>query len=425
MRILKKNIILEKNLLYFDYTASGLGYKKIESKLLEILKTYANTHSEVASNSIKTSQYYNSARENLHKSLEVDERFYILPCGTGSTGAIKKFQELLGLFIPPMTRKRVEKLNPNLPLVLIGPYEHHSNEVSLREALCELVRIPFNKEGEIDIEALKNILEKNKNREIIASFSVASNVTGVLTDYKTIYKIIKSYGGIIAFDAAAASSHMNINCDYYDALFLSPHKLLGGIGSCGLLVIKKDLVDDIKTPSFAGGGTVTYVSKTSAKYSLSFTQREDAGTPGILQFIKASLAYELRDEIGLKNIQDKEAKLKNYFIKKMKAIKNIETYCAHNLHKLPIFSLNIKDINPYKVALILSEKYGIQTRAGCGCAGPYGHYLLKLDDDQNFSEKPGWLRISLHYTHTKKDIDTLFVALIDISKNALQKAKEE
>ncbi|MFV0482260.1 MAG: aminotransferase class V-fold PLP-dependent enzyme [Campylobacteraceae bacterium] len=417
MQDFKKNIILDKDILYFDFTASGLGYKPIERKLQKILKTYANTHSEVSSSAKITSEYYSNGRKSLHKTLEISDDFYILPTGTGATGAIKRFQEILGLYIPPKTKKRLKNLDIDLPLVLVGPYEHHSNEVSFREALCELIRIPLDCNEKIDLNVLKKTLEQNKHREIIASFSVASNVTGVLSDYKEIYKLVKSYGGIVALDSATASAHMNVDCNFYDALFLSPHKLIGGVGSSGILVIKKDLCKDYDTPTFAGGGTVGYVSRVSQRYLDDFELREDAGTPGILQFIKASLAYELRNKIGLEFIKKQESELRYYFGKSVKKIKNINLYCNHEQDKLPIFSLNIKGVNPYIVAAILSDKYGIQTRPGCNCAGPYGHDLLGYKDDENFSEKPGWLRVSLHFSHTKEDVDRLINALKDIAKS--------
>jgi len=410
MKKIRKNIISSKNILYFDYTASGQAYIPIEKKIQKILKTYANTHSEVSSSAVLTSKLYENARENLKKNLEVDNRFYILPAGTGATGAIKKFQELLGIYIPPMTRQRYKIEPKNIPLVIVGPYEHHSNEISFREGLCEVMRIPLNKKEGIDLDYLEKKLEENKNREIIASFSVASNVTGVLSDYKTIYRLIKKYNGILCLDSAAASPYLNIDCDYYDALFLSPHKLLGGVGSCGLLVIKKDLCQ-CKKPTFAGGGTVAYVSRKDHNFLDDFEMREDAGTPGIIQFIRASLAYKLRNKIGLERIKEKEKELKYYFGMRVKKLIGVKLFCSYDQEKLPIFSLNFNDINPYDVSQYLSDKFGIQTRAGCSCAGPYGHDLLNLIDGQDFDEKPGWLRVSIHFTHTKKEIDLLLKAM--------------
>jgi len=415
MKRIRDNIITNKNILYFDYTASGQAYVPIENRIQDILKTYANTHSEVSSSAVTTSKLYEKAREDLKYALGVDESFYLLPTGTGATGAIKKFQELLGIYIPPRTRQRYKVEPKEIPLVFVGPYEHHSNEISFREGLCEVIRVPLDDKDCIDLDYLKKELEKNNDREIIASFSVASNVTGVLSDYKTIYKLIKKHRGILCLDAAAASPYINIDSNYYDALFLSPHKLLGGVGSCGILVIKKELCSE-KKPTFAGGGTVAYVSRKAHNFLEDFEMIEDAGTPGILQFIRASLAYNLRNEIGLDVIKEKEKELKFHFGSRVKKIDGVKLFCSYDQDKLPIFSLNFKNINPYDVAQYLSDNFGIQTRAGCSCAGPYGHDLLSLEDGQSFDEKPGWLRVSIHFTHTKKEIDILLKAIKEAIK---------
>lgn len=407
---IRRHIIKDKKILYFDYTASGQAYRPIEKQIQTILATYANTHSEVASSALRTSFYYAKARQDLKEALEIDERFYLLPCGNGATGAIKKFQELMGIYIPPQTLKRFGHKPKNLPVVFVGPYEHHSNELSFREGLCDVVRVPLDTDEKIDLIFLEKELNRFKGREIFASFSVASNVTGIISDYRSLYALIKRYNGIVCLDAAAASPYINIDCNYYDALFLSPHKLLGGVGSCGLLVIRKDLCTDTK-PTFAGGGTVAYVSRTSHNFLTDIEQIEDAGTPGILQFIRASLAYKLRNEIGLERIQAQEEILKFYFGMRVRGIEGVKLYCKYSQEKLPIFSLNFEGISPYAISKYLSEHYHIQTRAGCSCAGPYGHDLLELEDGQQFDEKPGWLRISIHYTHTKKEIDTLLKAI--------------
>lgn len=415
LKNIRNNIILNKDILYFDYTASGLAYRPIEKKVLELLKTYANTHSEVASSAVITSKHYEKARKDLKKALEIDNSFYLLPTGTGATGAIKKFQELMGIYIPPMTKQRYS-INPkNIPLVIVGPYEHHSNEISFREGLCDTLRVPLDKKQNIDLNALEKVLQKNKDREIITSFSAVSNVTGVISNYKEIYKVVKKYNGIVCLDAAASSAYMNLDSKFYDAMFLSPHKLLGGVGSCGLLVIKKDLCTQAK-PTFAGGGTVAYVSRKSHDFLSDIERLEDAGTPAILQFIRASLAYELRNKIGLETIHKKEQELKIYFGSRIKEISGVKLYCSHAQEKLSIFSLNFENINPFDMSQYLSDKFNIQTRAGCSCAGPYGHDLLNLEDGQDFDEKPGWLRISIHYTHTTQEVDTL----VDAIKNGIK-----
>ncbi|MCW8896219.1 aminotransferase class V-fold PLP-dependent enzyme [Sulfurimonas sp.] len=398
---------------YFDYTASGLAYDVIEQRIVEVLQTYANTHSKEASMAATTSEYYKQARKNLYESLELSEDFIIIPGGCGATAAIKRFQELVGIYIPPATIKRykIDIDKKDMPLVVVGPYEHHSNEISYREAFCEIVRVGLDDDGLIDFEEFEDILKQNTHREIIGSFCIASNVTGIITPYQKISKLLKKYGAIVCFDAAASSPYMNIDCKLYDALFLSPHKLLGGPGSCGLLVINKNIIDSTLPPTFAGGGTVSYVSKTKHTYDSDLQVKEEAGTPGILQLIRASLAYQLRNEIGFDFIDKQKTKLLKLFIDELQKIPNCEIYGNKNEKNIGIVSFNIGNLNPYDMCEALSKTYGIQTRAGCSCAGPYGHDLLGLKDQIILADKPGWIRISIHFSQKEEDVFNLLKAI--------------
>ena len=420
MKINKEDIILKEGVFYFDWTASGLAYRPIENEILRILKTYANTHSEASEHARITSEYYEKAKIGLKNLLELDDKFYLFACGFGATAAIKKFQELMGIYIPPMSREFLKldiKSLENLPLVLVSPYEHHSNEISYRAGLCEVKRIPLDEKGEIDFNALTQILSKNRDRKIIASFSVASNITGVLTDYKKLYLIVKAFGGIVALDAASVASHMQIDPGFYDVLFISPHKLLGGVGSSGILIMKKELcVSD--EPTFAAGGTVRYVDRKTQIYKIDKEKLEDAGTPGITELIRSYLAFKLRNDIGLENIEKKELELKEYFLEKILRLEDVILYAKDVENKLPIFSFNIKGFDPYTFSTLLSQKYNVETRAGCACAGPYGHDLMNMDDGRNFLEegKPGFVRVSINYTHEKDDIDYLISAIKAVIK---------
>ncbi|NQY20187.1 MAG: aminotransferase class V-fold PLP-dependent enzyme [Campylobacteraceae bacterium] len=409
LNFLRYNTIGKHKKLYFDYTASGLGFRQIETRMYDVLETYANTHSKEASMASKTNDYYDEALNSLHRSLEVSKNFSIIPSGCGATGAIKKFQELMGLYIPPATKKRF-KINVDkslLPLVIVGPYEHHSNEVSFREALCEVIRIPLNDEGLVDLLYLEEVLKENKGREMIGSFCIASNVTGIITPYKKIAILLRRYHALIAFDAAASSSYMNVDCEYYDVMYLSPHKLLGGPGSCGLLVIRNEFIDTSIAPTFAGGGTVLYVNKKNQIFDNNLVARETAGTPGILQLIKASFAYQLRNEIGFKFIEKRKLELYTYFLNELKQIPDCKIYGNQDSKNIGIVSFNIGALDPYIICDFISKDSGVQTRAGCSCAGPYGHDLLGLKDQIDLGDKPGWLRISIHFTQTKEEIDIL------------------
>lgn len=401
---------------YFDYTASGLAFRPIENRIYEVLKTYANTHSKESSMANTTQAYYEQALASLTHSLELSDEFVILPSGCGATAAIKKFQELLGLYIPPATLKRLDLSvdASKLPLVIVGPYEHHSNEISYREALCEVQRIGLNEEGLIDLIQLEKTLQANQHRQIIATFCIASNVTGIITCYKEISTLLRKYNALVCFDAAASSPYMNVDCAYFDAMFTSSHKLLGGPGSCGLLIIKKSLIDTSLAPSFSGGGTVEYVNEKEVIYQEDIQARETAGTPGILQLIRAALAYQLRNEIGFEFIQQRKEQLLQFLLEKLKTIPHIQIYGNQKAKNIGIISLNIGQNNPYEVCAFLSSK-GVQTRAGCSCAGPYGHDLLGLKDQKDLEKKPGWVRISIHYSQTKEEIETLFEAIRMVS----------
>jgi len=410
---IRYNTIGKSKKEYFDYTASGLAFRQIENRIRDVLETYANTHSKESANANITNQYYNEAIQSIHNSLELNDDFSIIPSGCGATAAIKKFQEIMGLYIPPATKKRYNISIPKeqMPLVIVGPYEHHSNEVSYREAFCQLKRISLKEDGLINLEELEETLKANQNREIIGSFCIASNVTGIITCYKEISNLLRKYNAKVCFDAAASSPYMNVDCNYYDAMYISPHKLLGGPGSCGLLIIKNDLVDTDISPTFAGGGTVMYVNSKTQEYDKNITARETAGTPGILQLIRAALAYQLRNEIGFEFIIKQKEQLVKHFLSELKNIKDITIYGNLNSKNIGIISFNIGELNPYDICTALSKNAGIQTRAGCSCAGPYGHDLLGIESKEVMEEKPGWLRISIHYSQTIEDINNLLNAI--------------
>jgi selenocysteine lyase/cysteine desulfurase len=416
LNFLRYNTIGKNKERYFDFTASGLAFRQIENRIHEVLETYANTHSKESSNAKTTTYYYERARENLAKNFELNDEFTVLPSGCGSTAAIKHFQELLGLYIPPATKKRFgfKRDKKKAPLIIVGPYEHHSNELSFRESLANVKRVKLTPDGLIDLKHLKKILENNKDKEIIASFCIASNVSGIITPYKKISKLLRKYKAIVCFDAAASSPYINIPCKYYDAMFVSSHKLLGGPSSCGLLIIKKSLIDTSLAPTFSGGGTVKYVNKNSQIYEDSIEAREDAGTPPIIQLIRASLAYQLRNEIGFEFIKQRKNELLKYFLEELKTIPNLVIYGNQEVENIGIVSFNIKGFNPYVVCEKLSNNGNFQTRAGCSCAGPYGHDLLGLKKI-SMKNRPGWLRVGVHFMQIKEDIK----ALVDEIKKSL------
>lgn len=417
---IKSKIILKEGIYYFDWTASGLGFKDIEDEICDILQTYANTHSDCSSCAKITSNYYENARSGLKKLLGLSNDFYLIPCGFGSTAAIKLFQEIMGIQISPITKKALNlNINKeNFPFVAVSPYEHHSNEISYRNGLCEIYRTPL-KDNYIDWDDLNlnltKVRNKNKSRKIILSFSATSNVTGIKTDLLKLNKIAREYGAITALDISSLAPYENVDCDLFDAIFVSSHKLLGGVGGCGLLGIKKELCE-FNEPIFAGGGTIEYAGKTSVRYFSDFERIMDTGTPPIIQLIRSYLAFRLRNEFGLEKIAKIEKQNLEYFSDQLKKIPNLTCYCPPNLPRLPIFAFNINGFSPYDLAKTLSDNFGVQTRAGCSCAGPYGHDLLGLEENLNFDLKPGWVRVSIHYTHSKDDLDYLLSAINSATK---------
>lgn len=418
--ILRKECILQTGFHHFDWTASGLAAKSVESRLQEILPFYANTHSQSNSHSQLISSLYEGARERLKQIFGLDSSFALISCGFGSSAAIKKFQELLGIYIPPKTKQalglKTLQEKSSLPLVIIGPYEHHSNELSFREGLCEVVRIGLNAQGLVDLEALKEVLSANIGRKIIGSFALGSNVSGILAPFAEISHLIRSFGGIVCFDCATTSPYLDIPPSFYDVAFLSPHKLLGGVGGSGILIISRALIDKTLPPTFCGGGVVGYVSRKSAQYYAQEEMREEAGTPGILEFLRSCFGYMLREEIGQEWINAVKSPHIRTLQEFLENEPKIITYGNLSHNALGIFSFNICGISSFEVSLKLSKEYGILTRAGCACAGPYGHDLLGLEDETFFIQKPGWVRLNVHYTHTKEEINQLIVALQEILK---------
>ncbi len=462
---IKKNIIGSNNLIetpfgakhlfYADYVASGRGLKCVEEKLLQIENSYANTHTEDDYTGNFMTNLLHQAEKKIKQFLNADENYRIISTGSGCTGALEKLQQILGIYIPPATREIVHtsmincqtcKLSPEkslrntAPIVFVGPYEHHTNELMWRESLAEVRKIKLDKNGFLDLEDLKAALsdEKYKNRKKIASFSAGSNITGVLSDVYKIAEICHNHGAVVFFDFAASAPYVKINMaknskQYFDAIFFSPHKFLGGPATSGIVVFHKKLYNKNLPPTVAGGGTVDFVGYDSQDYSKDIETREKAGTPPILQTIKTALVLEIKKKIGEDFIEEKELEYTKYFLKELEKIEEVELVGKIPPEKrLSIISFNIRHedrfLHPRFVTRLMNDLFGIQTRAGCSCAGPYGHSLLgiSLEESHKYRKlikkeftgiKPGWVRLNLHYTFSRSDLDFILKVIDFISKN--------
>lgn len=447
----------ERPLVYADYTASGRGLYFIENYLQDLMRYYANSHTDDDFTGKTMTNLLHEAEERIKKIVNAGKTGKIIFAETGATGAITRLQQILGVFWPPATRTRLDsmidscslveevkspcktslrqQMNRRKPIVFVGPYEHHSNEIMWRQSLCEVVEVPLNENGELDLGALESMVSDSaySDREKIGSFSAASNVSGIKTPIYEVARILHRHGAIACFDFAACAPYVEIDMNrdseaYFDAIFLSPHKFLGGPGASGLLVFNEKIYKKGLPPSIAAGGTVDFVTYTSEKFSDDIETREKPGTPGILQAIKTSLVFQLKDRIGIGTIEKIEHYLFSEFIKRFGQDERIVFYGSTDPEKkVNIIAFNVKHgdrmIHPRLFTRIMNDFFGIQTRAGCSCAGPYGHRLLSIDqvlsdkfihlvEQRGLSGmKPGWVRLNLHYSFSDSEFEYICNAL--------------
>ncbi len=405
-----------KPLIYADYTASGRAYGPIESFIRDrVMPLYANTHSDSSLTGRQTNALRAEARQTIRDALGAGDDHAVIFCGSGATAAIHRLIDILELRHPaaPTT-------------VLIGPYEHHSNELPWRECEVDLEVIPLDKQGALDLGALEQRLsELAGTRRIFASFSAASNVTGLRTDTTRVGELVHRHGGRVFWDYAAAAPYVGIDVADKDAVFISPHKFPGGPGTPGLLVLRRDLYHR-KTPTQPGGGTVSFVSPESHTYIEDCERREEAGTPGIIESIRAGLVFKLQQQVGTDRIEAREETLRRRALERWGGAPGIKLLGNPEQPSLSILSFQITDgEQPYHYAFIvalLNDLFGIQARGGCSCAGPYGHHLLNLNHASsvalerevtrgNSVLRPGWVRMNFNYFFDDECVDYLLSAV--------------
>ncbi len=416
---------------YADYTASGRSLDFIETFICnEVRPLYANTHTETSGTGLQTSRFREQAREIIKTAVHGNEDDVVIFSGSGATGAINKLIDILNLRIPADLDSKygLSDCIPDAerPVVFIGPYEHHSNEIPWRESIADVVVIEESADGQIDQEHLKQQLDRYEARPIkIGSFSAASNVTGIVSDTWGISILLHQHGALAFWDFAAAAPYVRIEMNpsqssndgadckltYKDAIFISPHKFVGGPGTPGVLVVKKSLLKN-RVPTVPGGGTVSYVNETEHDYLSDPATREEGGTPAIIESIRAGLVFHLKSSVGEEVIETLEADLVKRAIQRWEDNPNIILLGNKDAQRLSIVSFIVRHSEGFLhhnyVVALLNDLFGIQARGGCSCAGPYGHRLLGIDLQKSLRYhevvaagcegiKPGWVRVNFNY----------------------------
>ena len=429
-------------IIYADYTASGRSLSFIEDYIRSVvLPLYANTHTESSGTGLQTTRMREEARQIIGACVGAsDEEHAVLFCGSGATHAIAKLIGVMGLRVPSAMDDRYHltaAIPPDeRPVVFIGPYEHHSNELPWRESIADVVIIDEDADGHVSLEHLERELVAHADRPtLIGSFSAASNVTGIITDTVAVSTLLHRHGAVAFWDYAAAAPYVPIEMGsatedalaYKDAVFISPHKMIGGPGTPGVLVARRELFEN-RVPDIPGGGTVRYVNTTEHDYLTEIEHREEAGTPAIVESIRAGLVFQLKEAVGPARISEREHGFVTRAISTWEQHPNINVLGSHEADRLSIVSFVIRHDDQYLhhnfVVALLNDVFGIQSRGGCSCAGPYGHRLLGIDLDRSHEFqreinrgcegiKPGWVRVNFNYFIDEATFEYI-VAAVDL-----------
>jgi selenocysteine lyase/cysteine desulfurase len=451
-----------RSLLYADYTASGRALAFVESHLAQLLALYANTHTEDDTTGRTMTGLLHQAETRIKQHVNAGNGGRVIGIGSGATGAIQKMQQIIGVALVPATRAHLDTLiarhfgargarsfrdfcRAHQPVVFVGPYEHHSNEVSWRESLATVIEVRLDAEGGVDLEHLESLLlmPEYRDRLRIGSFSAASNVTGLKTPVHDVAVLLHRHQALAFFDYAASAPYVSIDMNppavpgedpSMDALFISPHKFLGGPGASGILVFNERCYRGNLAPTFGGGGTVDFVGPRDHVFIGDIETREKAGTPGILQIIRAAMVFQIKDAVGEAVIEARESRFVERAMQCWGQEDNIEILGNPDpARRVGIVSFNIRDgvdnfLHPRFVTTLLNDLFGIQSRAGCSCAGPYGHALLNIDHetatryrslivDGMEGIKPGWCRVGFHYVFDDAEVDHLIACVTFVARH--------
>jgi selenocysteine lyase/cysteine desulfurase len=431
-----------KRIHYADWIASGRLYEPIEKKLKDQFGPYvANTHSESTTTGTLITKAYHYSHQYIKRHVNAGPNDVIITAGFGMTAVINKLMRILSLKGCGGTNRDCVK-EMDKPVVFVTHMEHHSNHTSWFETIAEVVQLEPDKDLLVDLADLQHKLEQYKDRTFkIGSFTACSNVTGIQTPIHKMARLMHEYGGLVFVDYAAGAPYLDINMhpedplEKLDAIFFSPHKFLGGPGSSGVLIFDKAMYK-LEVPDNPGGGTVDWTNPWGKyKYVDDIEAREDGGTPGFLQSIRAALAIELKEQMGVKNILEREEELLEIAFGGLTAIPGVEILADNIRKRIGVISFYHPDIHFNLMVKVLNDRYGIQTRGGCACAGTYGHYLLAVSYDRSqeitdkinhgdLSEKPGWVRWSLHPTMKDEEVHYFINAVRELTENIAHYRKE-
>ncbi|PNQ72605.1 selenocysteine lyase [Hanstruepera neustonica] len=433
----------KKKIVYTDWTASGRLYRPIEEKLCNEFGPFvANTHTETTVSGTAMTKAYHEAKHIIKSHVNCNEDDVLIVSGNGMTGVVNKFQRILGLKVPENLKKFTEIPAELCPVVFVSHMEHHSNQTTWLETIAKVEVIPPGEDGLFSLDNLEKLLIEYQDRTIkIASIVHGSNVTGIQNPVHQVAELMHNHGGVCFVDYACSAPYVNINMhpknekQALDAIFFSPHKFLGGPGSSGVLIFNKKLYKNM-IPDCPGGGTVSWTNPWGEhKYIDNIEDREDGGTPGFLQTIRTALAIKLKEQMGVKNMLDREHQIIDYIFNKLKPIENINILAGQHQDRLGVISFYIDDLHYNLGVKLLNDRFGIQTRGGCSCAGTYGHYLLHVDYETSheltqeislgeLTRKPGWIRLSIHPTTTDAEVRKVCESIIELAQNHQEWAKE-
>ena len=425
-----------KKIVYADWTASGRLYRPIEERFLnDIAPFVGNTHTETTMTGSSMTRAYHKALNIIKRHVCAYNSDIIISSNSGMTGVINKFQRILGLKIHEKYKNQIKIPQNKKPVIFVSHMEHHSNQTSWLETIGEVIVMPANEQGLVDLGAFKEMLKKYKSREVkIAAVTSCSNVTGICTPYHEIAEIMHDNGGLCFVDFAASAPYIKIcmrpenEKQHLDALYFSPHKFLGGPGSSGVLIFDQKLYSN-KIPDEPGGGTVDWTNPWGEhKYIDDIETREDGGTPSFLQTMKVALCIKLKEEMGVEYIKAREEEQLEIIFKEFDKINNLTILANAHRDRLGIISFYIEGLHYNLAVKMLNDRYGIQVRGGCSCAGTYGHYLLGVSQEHSksitdliscgiLSEKPGWVRMSIHPVMTNKEIRYIVKSIKELAEN--------